>query len=166
MGSNDFPLANEPSDDSSPGGTDAGASGSSSGPILSEGGMIAIIVVVVVVAILGGKFQPLYLDAVEGPLIQFAYMDIGTMAALFFIAKRREWTMKETLRRSARKVKTALTPRRTEFPDYVKDGPSSSRRARVRLGDVPPTPKLTPEDIEKGLAKSETKSKGIRWPGK
>jgi hypothetical protein len=85
-------------------------------------------------------------------------------AALFFIAKKREWTMKETLRRSARKVKTALTPRRTEFPDYVKDGPSSSRRGRTRIADdVPPTPRLTPEDVEKALNDSKSKKGGLRW---
>ncbi|CAH0052868.1 unnamed protein product [Clonostachys solani] len=145
MGSSNFPLANETGEESTYGGSDAGAAGSSSssGPVLSTGGMIAIIVVIVIVAILG-----------------------ATMATLFFIAKRREWTMKETLRRSARRVKTALTPRRTEFPDYVKNGPISSHRARARLADVPPTPRLRPEDIEKAMAKSEVKSKGPRWPGK
>lgn len=74
------------------------------------------------------------------------------------IAKRREWTIKETIRRSAKKVATALTPRRTEFPDWVKDSDSmasskSSKRGRPQINnDVPPTPRLRPEDVEKGLA--------------
>lgn len=83
-----------------------------------------------------------------------------SMAALFFIAKKREWTMKETLRRSARKVKTALTPRRSEFPASVKDS-QSSRRGHAKLADdVPPTPRLKPEDVEKGMSKFEVASKG------
>lgn len=47
---------------------------------------------------------------------------------------------------------TALTPRRTEFPSSVKDGSMRSRTGRTRLDDVPPTPRLRPEDVEKGLA--------------
>lgn len=72
--------------------------------------------------------------------------------------------MKETIRRSARKVKTALTPRRTEFPDYVKDAPGSSRRGRTRIADdVPPTPRLTPGDIEKGLGGAKANQSGRKW---
>ncbi|TQW09138.1 hypothetical protein IF2G_03569 [Cordyceps javanica] len=77
-------------------GTEAGAAGDSSknSISLSTGGMIAIIVVVAVVVLIG----------------------VST-ATLFFIAKKREWKVRETLRRSARKVATALTPRRSQFPD-------------------------------------------------
>jgi len=131
----------------------AGASGSSSANSveLSEGALIAIIVVVCVVGIFG-----------------------IASAVLFYMAKQREWTVRETLRRSARKVVTALTPRRTEFPRSVKDvgggggagslsmsSSSSSSRGRrgVRIADehdlVPPTPRLSPErllDLEKGGA--------------
>ncbi|KAH7319770.1 hypothetical protein B0I35DRAFT_478090 [Stachybotrys elegans] len=151
--SNDFPLAGE-SDlfDGDAGGTtapgvgvgsDAGASGDSSSNSVNipTGGLVAIIIVVVAVAILG-----------------------ASTAALFYIAKKREWTIKETIRRSAKKVVTVLTPRRTEFPDYLKDGRPSSRRARARIADdVPPTPRLRPEDIEKGLANAEAQSKKHRW---
>lgn len=107
--------------------------------------MIAIIVVVVVVSLIG----------------------IST-AALFFIAKRREWTMRETIRKSARKVVTALTPRRTEFPSSVKDGPVPSHRNRTRIvdDDVPPTPRIRPEDLEKGLAQAKAKRKEKKWSRK
>ncbi|KAL2208197.1 hypothetical protein CC79DRAFT_816913 [Sarocladium strictum] len=126
-------------------GSDAGASGDSSANSvdLSTGGLIAIIVVVVVVVIFG-----------------------VTTAALFMIAKQREWTMKETIRRSAKKVATALTPRRTEFPSHLKDSDSTislkpSKKSRGRQNqDVPPTPRLRPEDVEKGLAQAEARSKG------
>lgn len=133
--------------DTAPGvgeGSDAGASGDSSGNSvgISTGGLIAIIVVVVVVAILG-----------------------VTMGVLFYFAKKREWTMKETIRRSARKVATALTPRRSEFPASVKDTESTasfkvSRRSRRKTDhDVPPTPRLRPEDVEKGLSQAGARSK-------
>lgn len=86
--------------------------------------------------------------------------DVVAMAALFFIAKKREWTMKETLRRSARKVVTALTPRRTEFPSSVKEsmGGSSRKRGARLPDDVPPTPRLRPEDLEKGMTLTEIKA--------
>ncbi|KAI0009395.1 hypothetical protein F4779DRAFT_376740 [Xylariaceae sp. FL0662B] len=144
--STDFPLATDgpyngggdsgPGSISSGGSVDdsAGASGNSPGAVqLSHGAMIAIIVVVAVVCVLG-----------------------GSMAVLFYLAKKREWKVRENIRRSAKKVVTALTPRRSEFPKSVKDSGSSSRN-RVRLEDVPPTPRLRPEDIEKGLAKSNVK---------
>jgi hypothetical protein len=125
-------------------GSDAGAAGDSSGNAvsISTGGLVAIIIVVVLVVILG----------------------IST-AVLFYVAKKREWTVRETMRRSAHKVKTALTPRRSEFPDSVKDFRPSSRRGRERLAsDVPPTPRLRPDDVEKGLANSSVESKDrSRW---
>lgn len=76
---------------------------------------------------------------------------IVASAVLFYLAKKKEWKVRESIRRSARKVVTALTPRRSEFPRSVKESGKTSR-GRVRLDDVPPTPRLKPEDIEKGLA--------------
>lgn len=59
--------------------------------------------------------------------------------------------MKETLRRSARKVKTVLTPRRAEFPSSLKDPEDGGpRRGHKRIhDDVPPTPKIRAEFLEK-----------------
>lgn len=129
-----FPLKGDGGPDNS-GGTidnDAGAAGpSTGGMVLSQSALIAIIVVVVVVALFG-----------------------IASSVLFFVAKKREWTVKETLRRSARKVVTALTPRRSEFPKSVKES-----GGRSRLDDVPPTPRIRPEylDLEKGLDKPKKK---------
>ncbi|KAL2260962.1 hypothetical protein VTK26DRAFT_4899 [Humicola hyalothermophila] len=112
-----------------------GASGTSTGGVsLSQGALIAIIVVVVVVALVG----------------------IAT-STLFYVAKKREWTVKETLRRSARKVVTVMTPRRSEFPKSVKE--SSSRGGRAGSDDIPPTPRIKPEylDLEKGIEKPKKK---------
>ncbi|KAJ2905630.1 hypothetical protein MKZ38_004924 [Zalerion maritima] len=158
--SNYFPLASETATDADPfaGGEDAGAAGDSSGANgISHGGLIAIIVVVVVVGVLG-----------------------ISMSVLFYLTKKHEWRLREKMRRSARKVVTALTPRRSEFPRHLKEGGSGgkSSRARMRLDDVPPTPRLRPEDIEKlgGSTKvgafsrdsssdSKRNLKKPRWPG-
>ncbi|PSR97433.1 hypothetical protein BD289DRAFT_480111 [Coniella lustricola] len=94
---------------------------------LSKGGIIALIVV----------------------FVFFAIMGIGT-ATLFYLAKKKEWKIKETIRRSAKRVVIALTPRRTEFPSSVKHGSVKSRRGHVRMDDVPPTPRLKIEDVERG----------------
>ncbi|CAK7267626.1 hypothetical protein SEPCBS57363_002682 [Sporothrix epigloea] len=105
-----------------------GASGALSGGInISHGTMIVIIVVVVLVATIG-----------------------ISSAVLFYLAKKREWKVRESIRRSARKVVTALTPRRSEFSASVKDGRPGRFRGRVRLNDIPPTPRL-PKDLEKGF---------------
>lgn len=111
--------------------SDAGASGESGGMKISEEALIAIIVVVSVIAVLG-----------------------VSMAILFYIAKKREWKMRQKLRQSARKVVNAITPRRTEFPKEVKDTMAKAGRGRKLPDDVPPTPRLRPEDVEKGLAVS------------
>ncbi|KAI1175901.1 hypothetical protein F4777DRAFT_293635 [Nemania sp. FL0916] len=145
-----FPLSTDDplSGDNSPGGAvddAAGAAGSSPGAAqLSHGALIAIIVVVAVVVVLG----------------------IST-AVLFYLAKKREWRVRESIRRSARKVVTALTPRRSEFPRSIKESSGRSSRGRVRLDDVPPTPKLKPEDVEKGLGKPNFRpnldGRGKKW---
>ncbi|ATY66571.1 hypothetical protein A9K55_000608 [Cordyceps militaris] len=123
-------------------GTEAGAAGDSSKNSinLSTGGMIAIIVVVVVVVIIG----------------------VST-ATLFFIAKKREWKVRETLRRSARKVAAALTPRRSQFPDSVKRSmqapkPSRSQTASSRDGIV----RSSIEDLEKGYQQKDNGKKSRR----
>ncbi|KAI1758106.1 hypothetical protein F4782DRAFT_12932 [Xylaria castorea] len=149
----DFPLATDdpyPGSSTPPGAVDdaAGAAGSSPGAVqLSHGALIAIIVVVAGVVVLG----------------------IST-AVLFYLAKKREWRVRESIRRSARKVVTALTPRRAEFPRSVKESSGRSSRGRVRLDDVPPTPKIRPEDVEKGLAKAGFRQvpegRGKKWTKK
>lgn len=174
-----FPLATMdpsiygPSDPSGTIDNAEGASGSSPGAIeISHGGMVAIIVVVCVVAVLGSK--SFLIANIASPYKTYADCKTRTvsMAVLFFVAKKREWRIRETLRRSARKVVTALTPRRTEFPKSVKESSGRASRGRVRLDDVPPTPRLRPEDIEKGYARPgirqspEGRSTKDKWPRK
>jgi hypothetical protein len=50
-------------------------------------------------------------------------------------------------------VVTALTPRRSEFPKSVKESDGGSRRRGAKYDDIPPTPRLKPDDLEKGLGK-------------
>jgi hypothetical protein len=76
-------------------------------------------------------------------------MTLVSTAVLFYIAKKREWKIRETIRRSARKVVNALTPRRSEFPKSVKEFGGDSR-GRTRIDDTPPTPRIKPGDLEKG----------------
>ncbi|KAH7040837.1 uncharacterized protein B0I36DRAFT_344513 [Microdochium trichocladiopsis] len=158
---NPFPLATEAgATDNSAGSVNAGgqvdnaagaSGGSFSGAQISPTAIIAIIVVVSVVAVLG-----------------------IAMAVLFYLTKKKEWKLREKMRRSARKVVTALTPRRSEFPKSVKEGSGKASRGRMRLDDVPPTPRLRPEDIEKGLAVDirrspdgrSKKSTAKKWPGR
>ncbi|OAQ73810.1 hypothetical protein VFPPC_13085 [Pochonia chlamydosporia 170] len=137
-----FPLATETAGNGGSGyggGDDIGNGGDSSrnSMSISTGGLVAIVVIVVIVAIIG-----------------------ACTATLFFIAKKREWKASEVLRHSVKKVVTAITPRRTEFPDSVKRSMGSSKHGRKNKGDdVPPTPRLRPEDLEKGLAQTKEKSK-------
>ncbi|KAL4806370.1 hypothetical protein BDV18DRAFT_139339 [Aspergillus unguis] len=123
----------------------AGASGKSGGGGMSSGGMIALCVIVGIVVIIG-----------------------LSSATLFYIAKKRQWAMREALRRSAKQVvkavKTPLTPR---FPRNQRP-PTASGRREIRR-EVP-MPKLyqRPTDVEKDAAvttevssnNSETKPRG------
>ncbi|CBF79581.1 hypothetical protein AN7532.2 [Aspergillus nidulans FGSC A4] len=124
----------------------AGAAGKSGGGGMSTGGMIALCVIVGVVVILG-----------------------FSSAALFYIAKKRQWAMREALRRSAkqvvRAVKTPLTPRfpRSQRP-LTPDGDSDAAdRSAPRV-----KPARKPTDVEKDAVitsneaskSSETKPRG------
>ncbi|KAK5443510.1 hypothetical protein LTS15_010655 [Exophiala xenobiotica] len=96
------------------GSQNVGAQGSDTGSVkLSVGATVAIAVVVSVVVLLG-----------------------GTTAILFFLAKKRQWKIKEGLRRSASKVKSAvkavttpITPKRMTFSPIER---RNNRAARVQ----------------------------------
>jgi len=110
---------------SATGDSDAGASGDSHGGVtLSNGAMAAIIVVVVVVCVFG-----------------------IVSSVLFYLAKKRSWEVRKTIRKSARRVATALTPRRTTFPKDIQKRPSG--RGLTRIDEVPTTPKRRGTDVEK-----------------
>ncbi|KIW14449.1 hypothetical protein PV08_07233 [Exophiala spinifera] len=94
----------------------AGAQGSDTGSVkLSTGATVAIALVVSLVVILG-----------------------GTTAVLFFLAKKRQWKIKEGLRKSASKVKNAvkavttpITPKRMTFSPIEKKKMPTARMERT-----------------------------------
>ncbi|KAL5338856.1 hypothetical protein BJX70DRAFT_398239 [Aspergillus crustosus] len=133
----------------------AGAAGPGSGGGMSSGGMIALCVIVGVVVIIG-----------------------FSSAALFYVAKKRQWAMREALRRSAksvvRAVKTPLTPRfpRNQRPavgdssrdrnrertrDRTSDREALRAKAYRKQPDVEKAPIISADD---GLKPEETKARG------
>ncbi|KAF2680869.1 hypothetical protein K458DRAFT_445068 [Lentithecium fluviatile CBS 122367] len=106
--------------------SDAGAAGASKGAFnLSKGGLAAIIVVAVLVGVIG----------------------IGS-AVLFWLAKKRQWDVRQSIRRASRR----LTGRSTVDVSSKRQ----NRRTGVRLNS-PPRPHRKPEqerDLEKGAPHS------------
>lgn len=84
-------------------------------------------------------------------------------AALFVVAKRRQWAMRETISRSARQVtqaiKTPLTPR---FPRTKPQGQDSGGGAHQgREGGMGDIARQQTRDVEKGSVSDEdVKKKG------
>lgn len=133
---------------SSTGDSNEGAAGPDSGSItISRGGIIAIIVVVVCVVVFGGMF--LCANRAAGTM---ANIQIVASSILWYLAKKRSWEVRKTIRRSARRVATALTPRRSTFPKDVQKVRRSSR-GLTKIDEVPPTPMTRSSDIEKGNSK-------------
>ena len=89
---------------------------------------------------------------------------------LFYIAKKRSWEVRKTIRRSAKKVVTALTPRRSTFPKDIQRR-RSIRSGKTKIEEEPPTPKLS-VDLEKGNSKVaasfelQQPPKGSKWAKK
>ncbi|KFZ11891.1 hypothetical protein V501_04521 [Pseudogymnoascus sp. VKM F-4519 (FW-2642)] len=128
-----------------PSGDDAGAAGPSSGSVtISRGGIIAIGVVVGFVVVFG-----------------------VVSSVLFYLAKKRSWEIRASIRKSAKRVATALTPRRSEFPKNVRN-PKRNSRGMSKIDEVPPTPRITNEDLEKANIKADAiemkaPSKFAKW---
>ncbi|KAL3422087.1 hypothetical protein PVAG01_06242 [Phlyctema vagabunda] len=119
--------------------SDAGASGGGSdgGIELSRGGIIAIVVVVASIVLIG-----------------------IASSILYWQAKKRSWQVRKTIRKSARRVATALTPRRSTFPKDIRNS-----RGLQKIDEVPPTPRRT-DDVEKGSGNSKMHSFEMAEPPK
>ncbi|PHH75108.1 hypothetical protein CDD80_2628 [Ophiocordyceps camponoti-rufipedis] len=119
-------------------GVDAGASGSSSGAMsLPTGGLIAIVVIVVAVCLIG-----------------------ATTTTLYFLAKKREWKLRERVRKSARRVASVLTPRRAQFPSSARRSANLSSNGRSKPTDkAPPSSHNRLDDQEKGKAGFQVRDK-------
>jgi len=70
-------------------------------------------------------------------------------AILFYLAKKRDWKIRESIRRSARRVASALTPKSARFPRDVR----RSRMGLTRIEEVPNTPRNRSADVEKANPK-------------
>ncbi|KAF2735861.1 hypothetical protein EJ04DRAFT_401405, partial [Polyplosphaeria fusca] len=106
--------------------SDAGAEGSSKGAFaLSKGGLIAIIVVAVIVAV-GGTGS----------------------AVLFWLAKKRQWDVRQSLRRASRRL--------TGRSDVATK--RQNRRTGMRLAS-PPASARRERDVEKGVPASGQKDR-------
>ena len=85
------------------------------------------------------------------------------------MAKKRSWQVRESIRRSARRVATALTPRRSTFP---KDVHSRSNQGLTKIDEVPTPKRAKAADVEKGHTKlmsfemAEPPSKESKWARK
>ncbi|KAI9054352.1 hypothetical protein LZ554_001515 [Drepanopeziza brunnea f. sp. 'monogermtubi'] len=140
------PVAGDAGSSASTSDSNAGASGSDGGSVsISRGGIIAIIAIAVSVCIIG-----------------------AVSAVLFYLAKKRDWQVRQSIRRSARKVATALTPRRTTFPKDV-----HSRKGLTKIDEVPSPRGSKPADVEKANPKlmafemsEPPPSKGSKWAKK
>ena len=144
--------------------SDAGAAGPSSGSIqLSTGALVAVIVAVAVVVIGGSELEKSPREAT------FANCRIVASSVLFYIAKKRSWEVRKTIRRSAKRVVTALTPRRSTFPKDVHQK-RPTRSGMTRIEEEPHTPSRS-IDLEKGnsnLSSFELQQppKGSKWAKK
>ncbi|KAI9774169.1 MAG: hypothetical protein M1840_005262 [Geoglossum simile] len=108
------------------GGTNAGASGSDGGFVhMSKGVEIAIIVVVVIVG--GGGIAS---------------------AVFYYIAKKRQWQVRKSIRRSAVRLKNNLSTTNLQK--------SARRQTGVTKIAEPPTPRRKEPDLEKGNTATAT----------
>ncbi|KAJ4349542.1 uncharacterized protein N0V89_008158 [Didymosphaeria variabile] len=126
--------------------SDAGAAGAQNGGFsLSKGGLAAIIVVISVVVVVGGE------TIVASVLwTQVLTSHAVASAVLFWLAKKRQWDVRQSLRRASRRI----TGRSTADLSAAK---RQNRRTGVRLDSPPAGRRNRPgpeKDLEKGLSEN------------
>jgi hypothetical protein len=110
--------------------TEEGASGSDAAAFrLSKGGLAAILIVVILVSLFGSKYDGLY--TLKLILTQKTVASI----ILFIVAKRRQWTMRQTLTRASRRLTGRFTQPKT--PQTASAANRRSRRTGIRMGSPP-----------------------------
>jgi hypothetical protein len=110
--------------------TEGGASGSDAAAFrLSKGGLAAILIVVILVSLFGSKY--------DGPFASRLILMRHTVASivLFIVAKRRQWTMRQTLTRASRRLTGRFTQPKT--PQTASAANRRSRRTGIRMGSPP-----------------------------
>lgn len=120
---------------------------------LSKGAIIAIAVVVVVVVIAGGEHNDLPFS-----FLQYTNSPPVTLSVLYFVAKKRQWEVRKSIRRTASRVSTAVKAMTPRTPARMSFSPRSPRFAAAQNDARPfkrkPTQmkqtKIAP-DLEKGF---------------
>jgi hypothetical protein len=109
--------------------TAAGASGPTTSTFnLSTGATIAIALTIGIVVIGIGTFVPSFAARGTTLLDTITYHRTATMWGLWFVAKRRQWTIRQTLKHASTRVVTAMTPRTPRARPPPKD-PETGIRA-------------------------------------
>jgi len=127
-----------------------GASGTDTGFIhVSSGSQVAIIVVVVVVAAFGRECQRNHIQTAADKLA------VGS-ALLFYLAKKRQWEVRKSLRRSARRLTGS----------FKTSGQTASRKQRglSRITETPLPPLSRRQDVEKGNTTTITSTFEVESP--
>lgn len=110
--------------------TEEGASGSDAAAFrLSKGGLAAILIVVILVSLFGSKYHSLH-----APIFILTRHTVASIV-LFIVAKRRQWTMRQTLTRASRRLTGRFTQPKT--PQTASAANRSSRRTGIRMGSPP-----------------------------
>ncbi|RHZ53403.1 hypothetical protein CDV55_101274 [Aspergillus turcosus] len=113
--------------------------------------MIALYTIVGVVVVIGCLF-PFPIPMLPPLHVLMCPHRAVSSTALFFVAKKREWTMRETIRRSARHVvqaiKTPLTPRFPKVPEQLRRTQTKEDKKEARSHRL--------NDMEKGFKTSDS----------
>ena len=124
---------------------------------LSRGGMIAIIVVVVVVVVIGGKSS----FCTRRRQRSASHASIAVLSiVLFVVAKRRQWKVRESIKRASRRLTGRAVPKRQvnrQKRSGIVTGPRNPRSAPIATKQAGVdhkgrrNPKITEiRDVEKG----------------
>lgn len=110
--------------------TEEGASGSDAAAFrLSKGGLAAILIVVILVSLFGSKY-----DGSHSSRLTLTHQTVASIV-LFIVAKRRQWTMRQTLTRASRRLTGRFTQPKT--PQTASAANRRSRRTGIRMGSPP-----------------------------
>jgi len=127
----------------------AGASGVDTDFIhVSQGAEVAIVVVVVLVAVIGRK------SLIPSPGQDITDIGIVASALLFYLAKKRQWEVRKSIRRSAKRFTGSFKP--------SAQGTSRKQRGLSKIVESPPPRGM--RDVEKGNKTTITSTFEVESP--